>query len=123
MELKKYTVNGNEYMFICNSWETSRAWGHEVHLFKNNVEISKNRIRYYNRTWECFQYQSCMLGAISNRQDELVEWAIEDYKYEKNISRFRKGEREIVVEKAKNESENYKDLVELYEMVSNRRYN
>ena len=117
MEIKKYEVNGKEFEFVCDSWETSRAWGHEVHLFYNNNEIVSNRVRYYNRTWECFRYQTCMLGAISKRKDEILEMHLDNYKYKNNISRFKKGEKEKEIEKYTTENEMYIALSELYDMV------
>ena len=40
MEIKKYTVGEDEFEFVCEYWETSRAWGHRVTLFMNGVEIT-----------------------------------------------------------------------------------
>ena len=90
METKRIVVNGNEYEFINQYWETSRSWGHESWLAKNGVEIGHNRVTYINRTWENYRFQTCMLGVlwqlINDREKELKE----EFKENKNISRLTK---------------------------------
>ena len=117
MEIKKYEIGNVNYEFVCEGWSNSRGWGHEVHLFRNNWEIAKNRIRYYNRTWENYRFQTCMLGAIDSAMTDIVERAIENYKYKNNIERFKKGEKQTVIENMEKENEDYKSLVELRDKV------
>lgn len=61
-----YKVNDTEYNFICRTYETSRNWGHDVELKKGFNTIATAKVTYYNRTWESFEYQTCMLKAIEN---------------------------------------------------------
>lgn len=117
MEIKKYEIGNDNYEFVCEGWSTSRAWGHEVHLFKNGYEIAENRIRYYNRTWENYRFQSCMLGAIDNVMNDIIEVAIGNYKYKNDIARFKKGEKQTVIENVEKENEEYKSLIELRDKV------
>jgi hypothetical protein len=46
------------------TYSNSQAWGHEVKAFYNGYEIEINRVRYHNRTWEAFQYQSALQGLL-----------------------------------------------------------
>lgn len=86
-----------DYSIISEYWETSRAWGHRSILMYNNVRILETKVRYYNRTWECYRYETCMRKLINEyREDKLNEY-IENYKYDSNIDRFRKGEKETVI--------------------------
>lgn len=117
MEIKKYEINGVQFEFVCEYWETYRSWGHEVHLFRNNYEIGSNRVRYYNRTWENYRYQTCMLGAISNVMSDIIADEIEKYKNENKISRFKKGEKQKVIDDVESNNEDYKNLVELRDKV------
>lgn len=117
MEIKKYEIGNAIYEFVNEYWETRYSWGHKTVLFRNNIELSNNKVRYYNRTWECFRYQTCMLGAISNEMEWVMDRRLEDYKEDKGISRFRKGEKEIVIENVKKENDYYKELAELYQKV------
>lgn len=82
------TINGNKYQFASNTWSTSRAWGHETRLHRNGFEISSARVRYYNRTWECYQYQTAMQYAVGKLLDHLEREIISDYKREHGIKRM-----------------------------------
>lgn len=63
-------INGVKFSFVCESWRTRNSWGHEVTLYKNDIlKIGRTRIRYYNRTWESYEFQS----AIKNVLFETIE--------------------------------------------------
>lgn len=54
-------INGVKFTFVCESWSTRNSWGHEVTLYKNDtLKVGRAKIRYYNRTWESYQYQSAI---------------------------------------------------------------
>ena len=58
-------INGVKFTLVCESWCTRNSWGHEVTLYKNDyAKIGRAKIRYYNRTWECYQYQSAIKAVI-----------------------------------------------------------
>lgn len=61
----------NENVSIgCEVWSNSRAWGHEARLFYKGEEVAKNRVRYYNRTWEAYQFDSVKGGLMSKVDNE-----------------------------------------------------
>ena len=74
-----------DYTFVCNYWETSNAWGHEVHLIKGLHEVSKARVRYYNRTWEKYTFQSAMFEAVENYKRDEQERYLNNYKYKHGL--------------------------------------
>lgn len=117
-EFMKYEIENNEYVFVNEYWSTSRAWGHKTRLFKNGSEIAENKVRYYNRTWERYTYQSCMLGAIDNVVNDIIDYTLENYKYEHNITRWKKGEKEKVIADFEEQNPYYKQLAKLREKVS-----
>ena len=58
-------INGVKFTFVCESWSTRNSWGHEVTLYKNDYfKIGLAKVRYYNRTWECYQYQTAIKSVI-----------------------------------------------------------
>ena len=74
-------INGVKFTLMCESWSTRNSWGHEVTLYKNDfAKIGRAKIRYYNRTWECYQYQSAILCVISQAINEIKEAAKETFK-------------------------------------------
>ena len=60
-------INGVKFTFVCESWNTRNSWGHEVTLYRNDyAKIGLAKIRYYNRTWESYQYQTAIKSVIYN---------------------------------------------------------
>ena len=55
----------------CEVWSRgNQAWGHEAKLFYQGQEVAKNRVRYYNRTWEAYQFDSVKSGLMSKVDKE-----------------------------------------------------
>lgn len=115
MIITKTTSNGTKFEFVCESWSNSRAWGHRVKLYTgtNYAPIAETKIRYYNRTWEAYQYQSCMRAAVDQARSEHEAVIIADYKEDHNIKRLTKERRAQVLE----HDEYLNTLNELYKMI------
>ena len=73
-KFEEYNFDG--YSFMVRGWETSRAWCHECYLILNGYgEVARAKCRYYNRSWEKYQYQSVMYQALENyEKDELAHY-------------------------------------------------
>ena len=70
-------INGVKFTLVCESWSTRNSWGHEVTLYKNDfAKIGRAKIRYYNRTWECYQYQSAIKAAAKIAFKELHHYKV-----------------------------------------------
>lgn len=60
-------INGVKFTLVCEMWNDRTSWGHKVTLYKNNtLIIGTVKIRYYNRTWERYQYQTVIKSVIFN---------------------------------------------------------
>ena len=65
-------INGVKFTFVCESWRIRNSWGHEVTLYKNDtLKVGRAKIRYYNRTWETYIYQSAIKSVIYNAIEEI----------------------------------------------------
>ena len=65
-------INGVKFTLVCESWSNSASWGHEVTLYKNDYyKIGRAKIRYYNRTWESYQYQSAIKSVIYSVLEQI----------------------------------------------------
>lgn len=65
-------VNGVKFTLICETWNTRTSWGHEVILYKNDTyKVGRVKVRYYNRTWERYIYQSAIKSVIFNAIQEI----------------------------------------------------
>lgn len=118
MDIVKKTVNGNEYMFINNFRGNYSGFVHETELFKNDRLIGKNKIQYYNRTWECYTYQSVMKGAVHILMDDEEKAYKTAWKENHGIKRLTAEKRNAMENDFwKNMPESYKELADLYSML------
>lgn len=80
------------YEFVCWYWATSRAWGHECRLCNvgemAGIEIGKARVRYYNRTWEAYTFQSVMYEALGNYKKSELNRYLDNYKYSNGLKGY-----------------------------------
>lgn len=88
MEIKKYQIGDTIYEFVCEEWETSQAWGHKATLLKNGEELNSRKVRYYNRTWESYRFQSVMCGCVRDLQEKERANALETFKFQNGYSRM-----------------------------------
>lgn len=79
--IKKYEIvnlsRGNRSGFV-----------HESTVFLHGVEIISNKVQYYNRTWECFEFQTSMSGAVHKLLDMATARLTKKFKQENNIKRL-----------------------------------
>lgn len=88
------------YFIECYSYETQYNWGHIVEISRKDTifdTIARNKITYYNRTWECYRYQSCILGAICQLIEDRKKELIDDWKLQHNIKRASASEKEMAI--------------------------
>lgn len=122
MEIKKIICkSGREYSIVNETWETSRAWGHKSTLVAQWGEIESRKVRYYNRTWESYKYQSCMHGLL----DSILENDFKNYitreKENNGIARLTK-QKKAELEQKWSDNSYIQDLMEIKERISNRNF-
>ena len=70
MGLHRLAIDGEEIIFV-NTWKGTRSgFRHETELFIDGWQAAAARCHYINRTWERYSYQSVMLQAVHNLQEE-----------------------------------------------------
>ena len=119
MEIRKITVNGNEYEFVNESRNTRSGFAHDTTLFKGYYSIAKNSCHYLNRTWECYRYQTVMQYCVRNLIDSKYEDFITDYKAERNIKRLT-AEKRAEADRDFEALAEIKELREVYKQLNNR---
>jgi len=103
MEIIKSTINDKEYQFICESRSTRSGFAHDVTMFVNGSLRAKNSAFYLNRTWECWRYQSAVLGALYNAKKEQLDIMKQNFMYMAGIKRMTAKRRAQFEEIAKND--------------------
>lgn len=61
--VKTFIINDN-LSVDCWQYETRNSWGHRANLVQNGRIIMERKIRYYNRTWESFTYESILQDVV-----------------------------------------------------------
>lgn len=122
MEIKKIKCkSGNEYNIVNEYWETSNSWGHKSTLIAPWGEVESHKVRYYNRTWECYTYQSCMGQLLANILESNQKSYITEYKEKNDISRLTSLQKDMI--KAEwQEKEYIQDLKEIQERIEDRNF-
>lgn len=106
-------IGNNNYEFENESFSNYRNWGHKTRLYLNRYLISENKCIYLNRTWESYQFQSCMKGAVYNLIEEEFENLILNYKTENNVKRLKSSVKEELRSEFENKNELFKVIRKL----------
>ena len=122
MEIKKIICkSGREYNIVNETWETSRAWGHKSTLVAPWGEVESHKVRYYNRTWERYTYESCMSGLIDTILENNQKSYITQYKEKNDITRLTSLQKDMI--KAEWQEKEYtQELMEIKERINDRRF-
>ena len=122
MEIKKIICkSGREYNMVNETWETSRAWGHKSTLVAPWGEVESHKVRYYNRTWESYTYQTCMGGLIDTILEDNLKSYITQYKEKNDITRLTSLQKDMI--KAEWQQQEYtQELMEIKERINDRRF-
>lgn len=95
MTVRKINVNGKEYEFVNNSRSNRSGFVHESTLLVNGVEKDTIKCQYYNRTWECYQYQSAMQSLMYQLKNRRYDKLKAEYKAKNNVKRMTAKHNEI----------------------------
>lgn len=60
-----FTVNGRPVSIYCNTTHVTTGFLHHAYLYGFGREFEHSRIKYYNRTWEAFNYESVLKAAAA----------------------------------------------------------
>lgn len=66
-------VNGKNFSFICDAWDTRDGFAHGCELwdFDEWHKISSGKCFYLNRTWESYRFQSAMIMAVQHAESQV----------------------------------------------------
>ena len=92
------TVNHGKITIYCHVYETPKTWGHEATAYRDDrideqIDGTRAKIVYYNRTWEAFKFESLLYKIAEilfpNKRDAADRAAMEA-----QIKAIADGERE-----------------------------
>lgn len=103
-----------------NNWRGNRSgFVHETTLFDGVRQIGEYKCQYYNRTWECYTYQSVMKNCVCNLIEKLQDETIKEYKIQNNIKRLKAEIKEKILQDLEN-VERMKQYRQLYKALDYR---
>ena len=85
--------NANEYEFVCEFGKTRDGFKHVCDVFVNGRRVASASCNYYNRTWECYEYQTVMLRAIEQMIIAHTDDMERAFKREKEYQKMTKKRR------------------------------
>jgi hypothetical protein len=88
--------------------------GHNVEFIMDGNKLAEATTPYYNRTWETFKFQTCMIKALNQYKDS-VESSIYSNTREKTGTR---GLKKTDKEQALAQNDIYQALDKLYKAIS-----
>lgn len=113
MNTFKREINSKNFTIFCDYWGTRNSWGHEATLYVDSKKIKSYKIRYYNRTWERYTFQSVINACIYSALEELKEELKAIYKKEKGFKLLTEA-RKADFKEYLSLNADYKDLQALY---------
>lgn len=114
---------GHKIELVNDSWSTSNSWGHKTNILINGCDYGEHKVRYYNRTWEMYTYQTCMSGAIREIMENNITMFLENYKENNGIIRFKKGQKEQLINDYKTTDDLMLDLEQTLQAIRDRNFN
>ena len=97
MLVEIFKTRGFEFKVVADSWQNYRSWGHKAVLKFGYQEFSE-KITYYNRTWERYQYESVVHSVIYKVKKWYEDFYLEQFKKKNNIKRLGKKGKEMFKE-------------------------
>ncbi len=87
MQTRTVKVNDKDFTFICAYRSNRSGFVHECELHIG-AQVFDSKCQYYNRTWECYTYQSVMINALYNYSDYVKSHLKERFLSEKGYKRM-----------------------------------
>ena len=122
MEIRRVVCkSGRVYNIVNETWETSHSWGHKSTLIAPWGEVESRKVKYLNRTWERYTYESCMSGLINTILENNLKSYITQYKEKNDITRLTSLQKDMI--KAEWQQQEYtQELMEIKERINDRRF-
>lgn len=62
--MKTFKINKSAQI-VADTYGNSRSWGHKATLLIDGEDVAHTKIRYYNRTWERFEYEDVLRKVLT----------------------------------------------------------
>lgn len=66
-------IDGKEILFCCDTTHTATGFCHHVFAYGAGMTGEHSRVKYYNRTWERYDYETVMRAAAAKYPKAIRE--------------------------------------------------
>lgn len=87
MYSRTINVNNKDYNFIAAFRKNKNGFVHECELHIGFQQFD-NKTQYYNRTWECYEFQSVMCSALYDYKEYVINHLKETFLAERGYKRM-----------------------------------
>lgn len=88
--MKTFVINKTTEI-VCWEYSTRYSWGHVAKLMVDGQEVDRCKIKYQNRTWESFEFES-VIDDLLTKTKIIPEDQIKEY-----MDHWRKGNRDEIL--------------------------
>lgn len=116
------TIDGKRYRFYLSAWKTRSGFAHGAEMFdcESYTIVAEYKCYYLNRTWECWTYQTAILGAVSKAMDYLKSDVADNLRAENGWKVITK-KRSAVLDEALDNNDEMVRLRKLYKELNKSR--
>ena len=68
-----FMIDGKEILFCCDTTHTATGFCHHVFAYGAGMTGEHSRVKYYNRTWERYDYEKVMRAAAAKYPKAIRE--------------------------------------------------
>lgn len=107
-----------DYRVTASSWKKFSSWGHKARLIKDGSIINQVSIRYHNRTWESYEFETALIRVVEDyKQNELKEF-LDEMKKATQVKRLSQKKKDDLIF-IFNKKQLAQDLNELRKQIKN----
>lgn len=88
MELKKFEVEGKEVEFVNQYRNTRNGFAHDTTMFIDGRKVAEHTCHYLNRTWERYEFQTVMMCAVRDVEEQEIAYLKERFLKENQYKRL-----------------------------------
>ena len=77
-----------DYLIVNNSGSTRSGFYHDSTLIFGDIEMAHYRAHYLNRTWECYTFQTSMMGAVREYKRYYEDLYLDQFKRKNNYKKL-----------------------------------
>lgn len=116
-----FEIENTNVEFICESVDTRSGFAHVAEMYIGNdmYPYGKGRVNYYNRTWECWRYQTVCRRIVAEMLEGIEASLKSELKNDNEWQKMTPKRKEVLADVIAND-ERHQFYLELYRKLGER---